>query len=39
MLKQKQLCCLSAFGGGLTWGAMLTKLGEMDFCEMLYSEL
>ena len=39
MLTKRQLCCLSAFGGGLTWGAMTIELGGMDFCEMLYSEL
>lgn len=32
-------CCLSAFGSGLTWGAMVTDLGKMDFCEMLISNL
>lgn len=26
-------CCLSAFGGGLSCGAMLCDLGGMDFCE------
>lgn len=30
-------CCVSAFGSGLTWGAMTIDLGEMDFCEMLIS--
>lgn len=32
-------CCLSAFGSGLTWGAMTIELGEMDFCEMLRADL
>lgn len=32
-------CCVSAFGSGLTWGAMTMELGEMDFCEMLVSDL
>lgn len=31
-------CCLSAFGSGLTWGAMIMDLGEMNFCEMLISD-
>jgi 3-oxoacyl-[acyl-carrier-protein] synthase III len=31
-------CCLSAFGSGLTWGAMTIELGGMDFCEMLISD-
>lgn len=32
-------CCLSAFGSGLTWGAMVMELGGLDFCEMLISDL
>lgn len=32
-------CCLSAFGSGLTWGAMVMKLGNMDFCEEIQTEL
>ena len=31
-------CCLSAFGSGLTWGAMTMELGGMDFCEMFVSD-
>lgn len=31
--------CLSAFGSGLTWGAMVLKIGGLDFCEMLQSDL
>ena len=27
--------CLSGFGVGLTWGAMLMDLGPLDFCEMI----
>jgi len=34
----KYNCCLSAFGSGLTWGAMTIELGGMDFCEMLISD-
>ena len=26
--------CLSAFGSGLTWAAMVLDIGELDFCEM-----
>lgn len=37
MKKGKYKCCLSAFGSGLTWGAMILEMGEMDFCEMLIS--
>ena len=32
---EKHLYCLSAFGSGLTWQAMVMNLGELDFCEML----
>ncbi len=38
MKTQKQRCCVSAFGSGLTWGAMVLNLGEMDFCEMFVSD-
>ena len=38
MKTKKQRCCISAFGSGLTWGAMVIDLGEMDFCEMLVSD-
>lgn len=37
--KQQYDCCLSAFGGGMSWGAMIIKLGNMDFCEMVESNL
>ena len=30
--------CLSAFGSGLTWAAMVLDIGELDFCEMLVSD-
>ena len=26
--------CLAGFGVGLTWGAMVLELGQLDFCEM-----
>lgn len=35
---EEKLCCLSAFGSGLMWGAMVMKLGGLDFCEMLISD-
>lgn len=31
-------CCFSAFGSGLSWGAMTMELGAMDFCEMIISD-
>lgn len=39
MIKKKYNCCLSAFGSGLTWGAMIMELGNMDFCYMIETEL
>jgi 3-oxoacyl-[acyl-carrier-protein] synthase-3 len=27
--------CLAGFGAGLTWAAMLIRLGRMDFCELI----
>lgn len=38
MKKNLYNCCISAFGSGLTWGAMTLKLGELDFCEMFISD-
>lgn len=35
---EEKTCCLSAFGSGLMWGAMVMKLGGLDFCEMLISD-
>ncbi|HZK60520.1 MAG TPA: ketoacyl-ACP synthase III [Anaerovoracaceae bacterium] len=37
LLCNKRLCCLSAFGGGLSWGAMIMELGELDFSELVIS--
>lgn len=39
LLREKYTCCLSGFGAGLTWGAMIAELGEFDFCEMIVSDL
>ena len=33
------LCCLSGFGGGLTWASLLMKLEKLDFCESIISNL
>lgn len=35
---EKHKYCLSAFGSGLTWEAMLMDIGKLDFCEMLVSD-
>ena len=32
-------CCLSAFGSGLTWGAIFMKLGQMAFCDEIRTKL
>ena len=32
-------CCMSAFGSGLAWGVILMKLGRLDHCEIIESEL
>lgn len=39
LVEKKYYCCLSAFGSGLTWGAILMHLGEMDFCQMIVTKL
>lgn len=39
LLNNRYLCCLSAFGSGLAWGAMLMQLGDMDFCELIDTDL
>ena len=38
LLVEKLRVCLSGFGVGLTWGAMLMDLGPLDFCEMIEFE-
>lgn len=35
---EKHKYCLSAFGSGLTWEAMVMDIGNLDFCEMLVSD-
>lgn len=39
MQEGKQRCCLSGFGSGVAWGAMVTELGDLHFCDTLISEL
>lgn len=39
VIQNEYYCCMSAFGSGLAWGAMMMRLGNMDFCEMIESEL
>lgn len=38
LLAETLRVCLSGFGVGLTWGAMLMNLGPLDFCEMIEFE-
>lgn len=35
---KKHKYCLSAFGSGLTWEAVVMDIGRLDFCEMLVSD-
>lgn len=39
LLANEYLCCLAAFGAGLTYGAAVMSLGNMDFCEIIESDL
>ncbi len=39
LMKKDNLCCLSGFGGGLTWAAMVLNIGNLDFCESVVSDL
>lgn len=39
LVTDEYLCCLSAFGAGLTFGCAVMRLGYMDFCEMIESDL
>lgn len=34
LLNNEYKVCLAGFGVGLTWGALVMKLGKLDFCEM-----
>ncbi len=37
MLESRRLVCLSGFGSGLTWAALVMEMGELDFCQMIES--
>lgn len=39
LLKEKKMCCLSAFGSGLSWGAMFMEIGRLSHCEMIETQL
>jgi 3-oxoacyl-[acyl-carrier-protein] synthase III len=38
LLKNDYKCCLSAFGGGLNFGSIVMKLGNLDFCRSIISK-
>lgn len=37
--KESFKCCLSAFGSGLAWGTMVMRIGNLDFCKLVESNL
>lgn len=37
LIHESFTCCLSAFGSGLSYGAMIMELGRLDFCEICVS--
>lgn len=37
LLNRNLKCCLSAFGSGLTWAAIIMDIGNLDFCELFIS--
>ena len=39
LCKNEYLCCLAAFGSGLAWGNIIMHVGNMEHCELLYSDL
>lgn len=39
LLDNRYKCCLSGFGSGLTWGAVLLDLYHFSFCEYIISNL
>lgn len=39
LLERENFCCLSAFGAGLAWGTVFMKIGALDHCELLESNL
>lgn len=39
LLNNSYKCCLSGFGSGLAWGAMILKLGNMNYCDSVVTDL
>lgn len=39
LLSKNNHCCLSGFGGGLTWASIIMDIGKLDFCKNIISDL
>lgn len=39
MISQDNMCCLSGFGAGLSWAAIIMEIGKLEFCENIISNL
>ncbi len=39
LMKQRNRCCLAAFGSGLSWGVMFINIGCLTHCELIESNL
>ncbi len=37
--EEMHLCCLAGFGGGLTWGAIVMRIGNLRFCDNVIAPL
>ena len=35
LLERDQLVCMSGFGAGLSWGALIMNLGPLKFCDLI----
>ncbi len=39
LCEQQYKCCFAGFGAGLSWGSIVMDIGNLDFCEMVISDL
>lgn len=39
LIQKENLCCISGFGGGLTWASLVMEIGKLGFCENIVSDL
>ena len=39
LINGENKCCLSAFGSGLAWGVMFMNIGNLDYCDLIESDL